>query len=637
MMRSKAWLFSVFLLGAGPVFGQTTDLITWTHPWKYHTNGTLPAEDWMQPGYDDSAWPSGNGALGFPQNEDLVIEGAGVNTVLSSNNAAGSFVITYYFRTSFVLPSTNGISLISSNLVDDGSIIYVNGREVLRPGMNGGPVNESTLAYLGVEIRMIGAAVYPIPLDFVHVGTNVMAIEVHQQSTNSSDIILGIRLVSAPEPPEPPEPSAPMITVHPVDTRADAGNSAQFSLQATGTSPLTYRWYTNGIRVLGLNSATYTTPSTTLSMDGTMVYATVSNHLGMVTSSNVVLRVVPDVNGPKMISAIQTRSNLVEIRFDETITQASGQNVSNSVVHVLGTTSTLAVTQAQWGINRTVIRVDSTFDPDARYAVCIYNFVDLRGNVTSGDCMAITPLSVTNQAVQLGAEWRFSYDAPVSASWKTASFDDSGWIAGNGLFWNATNAPATCSPPGSQIQKTRTQYYRKTFTAPSTSASSVTLTIQYVVDDGAVFYVNGYEVARRNMSPGPVDHETIASATAVAPVCVTLLTNVSRLLLSSGTNVLAVEVHQAETDLARAESDLAFDSSLSISYSETPTIPALRITHPNPTTVRVVWIGSGWRLERSAALEGAPWEIASPVQMVQGTNSFSDTVSGKRFYRLKNP
>src|SRR5688500_10498107 len=110
MMRRNALIFSVFLIGVASVFGMTIDLITWSHPWKYHDTGNLPAEDWMQPGYDDSAWPSGNGALGFPQNENLVIGGAGVNTVLSSNNAAGSFVIAYYFRTTFVLPATNGIS-----------------------------------------------------------------------------------------------------------------------------------------------------------------------------------------------------------------------------------------------------------------------------------------------------------------------------------------------------------------------------------------------------------------------------------------------------------------------------------------------------------------------------------------------
>lgn len=645
--RTKAFIF-VALLSAVTVFGQTTDLISWTHPWKYHNEGVLPAEDWMQPGYDDSAWSSGYSAIGFPQNEDLVIGGAGVNTVLSSNNAAGSYIIAYYFRTTFVLPSTNGISLISSNLVDDGSIIYVNGREVLRPGMHGGPVTPSTLAYLGVEIRMIGAAVYEIPLDFVHVGTNVIAMEVHQQSTNSSDMILGIRLVSAPEPPEPPdppEPTAPTITVHPLDTKVDAGHSAGFSVQATGTSPLTFRWYTNGVLLGGNTTSNLSFVPARLEMNGMVVQASVSNSLGVATSSNAVLTVVPDIRGPKMISAVQTASNTFEIRLNEQITQASGRNLSNYAVHIFGTTNTLVVTQAQWGVNLTRMRVNSDFDPQASYVVCIYNFADVHGNVTSGDCMGITllkPLPVTNQVVQLGGEWRLSHDAPVSADWKMASFDDSGWMTGSGLFWSSTNAPATCSAPGSQVEKTRTRYYRKRFAAPSTSATEVTLTIQHVVDDGAVFYVNGFEVARHNMNPGLTEHGAVPSGTTVAPVCVTTATTVPRSYLSlDNNNVLAVQVHQAETDLERPESDLAFDSALSISYRvstrEAPVIPPLRIAHPNQGTLRVEWIShDAWRLERASAPDGA-WEVVSPVASVQGTNSFSDTVSGKRFYRLQNP
>jgi hypothetical protein len=635
MLRIKALIFSAFLMGAGPIFGQATDIITWTNPWKYSQEGALPAEDWMLPGYDDSTWPGGNGVLGFPHNENLVIGGVGVNTILSQTSAAGSNIITYYFRTTFVVGSTNAVTLMASNLLDDAAVIYINGREVARPGMATGSVSYATLAERSGEITVWRADFYSVPLDFVTVGTNVIAVEVHQNSTNSSDMIMGMRLVAESQAPSDP----PTITAHPQDITADAGKTAQFTVAATGQTPLTYRWYTNGILVSSLNSATYTTPITTLAMDGTMVYVTVSNHLGTVTSRQAVLTVVPDVNGPRMLSAMQVLSNGFEIRFNENITQASGQNVSNYVVHLLGTTNTLVVTQVQWGINLARVRVNTTFDPNTSYIVCIYNIADQQGNITSGDCMGITRPPLMNQVVLLGDEWRLSHDPPVNGNWKLASFEDSGWITGTGLFWNGTNAPATCSTPGTQIQKSRSQYYRKRFTIPSTSATNVTLSIQYVADDGAVLYVNGFEVTRYNMGPGSVDHETIPSATVSGPpVCVTLMTNVPGSLLSSGTNnVLAVEVHQAETDPERLESDLAFDASLSLSYSETPTIPALRITHPNPTTVRVGWIGNGWRLERSAALEGAPWEVASPISTVQGTNAFNDTVSGKRFYRLKNP
>ena len=634
-MRSKALIVLVFLIIQGrPLFGQITDVVTWTHQWKYSQQGVLPAEDWMQPGYDDSAWPGGNGVLGFPHNENLVIGGVGVNTLLSQTNAVGSNIITYYFRTTFVLTTTNGFSLTASNLLDDAAVIYINGREVARPGMATGAVSYSTLSERTGEISLWRTDFYSVPLDFVNTGTNVVAVEVHQNSTNSSDMIMGMRLVAeSPELADPPE-----ILVHPRDTKVDAGNLAEFTVEASGESPLTYRWYTNGVLIPGQISPNVTRTAT-LAMDGTIYHATVSNRFGVATSSNAVLTVVPDVNGPRMTSAFQITSNAFEIRFNEAITQASGQNKSNYVVHLLGTTNTLVVTQAQWGINAARLRVSDTFGPNTNYVVCIYNIVDQQGNVTSGDCMGITRMTLTSQAVILGEEWRLSHDPPANANWKFASFDDSGWMTGTGLFWNGTNAPTTCSAPGSQIQKSQTQYYRKRFAAPSTFATNVTLTIQHVADDGAVLYVNGFEMTRYNMGPGPVDHETIPSGTVSgAPVCVTLMTNVPRSLLSPGTNnVLAVEVHQAETDPERIESDLAFDASLSISYSETPILPALSISRPNPTAVRVVWIGNGWRLERSTAADGAPWEIASPVSTVQGTNAFTDNVSDKRFYRLQNP
>src|SRR5204863_7449231 len=62
--------------------------------------------------------------------------------------------------------------------------------------------------------------------------------------------------------------------------------------------------------------------------------------------------------------------------------------------------------------------------------------------------------------------------------------------------------------------------------------------------DGAVFYLNGVEVHRQNLPPGPIDSTTPALAdvslpTLSAPVIIPAGS------LVSGANVLAVEVHQA--------------------------------------------------------------------------------------------
>jgi hypothetical protein len=68
------------------------------------------------------------------------------------------------------------------------------------------------------------------------------------------------------------------------------------------------------------------------------------------------------------------------------------------------------------------------------------------------------------------------------------------------------------------------------------------LQFSHIVDDGAVFYLNGTEVGRFNLPGGPITHTTVASSVTDAsyqgPVSVPLN------LLASGENVFAVQLHQ---------------------------------------------------------------------------------------------
>ena len=91
----------------------------------------------------------------------------------------------------------------------------------------------------------------------------------------------------------------------------------------------------------------------------------------------------------------------------------------------------------------------------------------------------------------------------------------------------------------------RTYYFRKSFTFSDNPAQAA-LKLDLAVDDGAVFHLNGQEIYRHNMPAGAVNYTTAASAPlGNAP----LLTGISlpSTNLAAGTNVLAVEVHQAET------------------------------------------------------------------------------------------
>src|SRR5437660_3844251 len=85
--------------------------------------------------------------------------------------------------------------------------------------------------------------------------------------------------------------TAPSVTSQPGSQSVTAGQTAIFSVSATGTAPLSYQWKKNGIAVSGASSSAYTTPATSTSDSGAQFTVIVSNSAGSVTSSAAVLTV----------------------------------------------------------------------------------------------------------------------------------------------------------------------------------------------------------------------------------------------------------------------------------------------------------------------------------------------------------
>jgi hypothetical protein len=88
-------------------------------------------------------------------------------------------------------------------------------------------------------------------------------------------------------------PVAPSITQQPSSQTVTVGQTATFSVTAAGTTPLTYQWQRGTTAISGATSASYTTPATTASDNGTQFSVVVSNSLGNATSSVVTLTVNP--------------------------------------------------------------------------------------------------------------------------------------------------------------------------------------------------------------------------------------------------------------------------------------------------------------------------------------------------------
>jgi hypothetical protein len=95
------------------------------------------------------------------------------------------------------------------------------------------------------------------------------------------------------------------ITTQPVDQAVTMGKTATFSVAATGTAPLHYQWYFNGIPLTGATSAKLTIPKTSLANGGSYTVI-VSNTVNSVESDPAAFSLqppAPTVSSTKLIGA----------------------------------------------------------------------------------------------------------------------------------------------------------------------------------------------------------------------------------------------------------------------------------------------------------------------------------------------
>jgi len=92
-------------------------------------------------------------------------------------------------------------------------------------------------------------------------------------------------------PDTAPNSTVPSITTQPTSKTVTAGQTATFTIVATGSAPLTYQWRKNDAAIAGASSPSYTTPATQLTDNGSQFAVVVSNSVGSVTSNAAMLNV----------------------------------------------------------------------------------------------------------------------------------------------------------------------------------------------------------------------------------------------------------------------------------------------------------------------------------------------------------
>jgi len=193
-----------------------------------------------------------------------------------------------------------------------------------------------------------------------------------------------------------PDPVAPTITGQPASQTITAGQTATFSVSASGTAPLSYQWQKSGTAISGATSASYTTPAETTSDTGALFSVVVSNSAGTATSNSAVLTVSPAPVAPTITSQ----------PVGQTIT--AGQTATFSV-RASGT----APLSYQWAKNGSAISgatsasyttpAENTSDNGAQFSVVVRNSA---GSVTSNAATltvnAATPGALTPNVTSLG-------------------------------------------------------------------------------------------------------------------------------------------------------------------------------------------------------------------------------------------
>ncbi|MEZ5023838.1 MAG: metallophosphoesterase family protein [Chitinophagales bacterium] len=159
--------------------------------------------------------------------------------------------------------------------------------------------------------------------------------------------------------------------------------------------------------------------------------------------------------------------------------------------------------------------------------------------------------------ISYGANWKyFDLGSEPSGSWENIGYNDVTWSSGNAELGYGDGDEATVVGFGGDgNNKYITTYFRHTFNASGFNPSDY-LELNLKRDDGAVVYLNGTEVMRDGMPNGTINYSTLASVTQGSSAETTpVSTLVSANLLNSGTNVIAIEIHQA----AANSSDITMD------------------------------------------------------------------------------
>lgn len=651
LIRRLCGVMSVVSVSLWPVLmapAQTLELIPLAGSvWRYDDSGTDLGTAWRAASYPaESGWRTGTGMFGVEPTVPYPYPVA-VNTPL----VLGANRITYYFRTRFTVSSPPASLVVQASAnVDDGAVFYLNGQEVGRVRVPDQPVVYTSKAQLAHPEGL--AHVWLIPSGALVQGENVLAVEVHQNSSSSSDVLFGLGLTAtlavAPSILNPSEPA---------DRIVPQGQPTTLLVSGTGNPAPAYQWYRNGAPLPGATGSNYAIASF-MASDAGQYYAVLSNSAGSATSRVAQVGFLADTNPPAVLYAL-ARADLtqVEIVFSEPPQIDSATDVVNWSLETADGSATLNLVSifplTPNAPTNFVCVTETPRLPGVSYVLrTLQDIFDPFGNpLPAGTVVPVA--GFTNALIVLASQnWRYEDSGAFPGpSWAGVAFNDTGWSNGLAVM-DAYRAFVGQAPPlcrnllAGTLETVRTclslsnsqhtaqlsaAYFRTHFQFTGSVTGSV-LQLRLLVDDGAVVYLNGAELLRVGMATGSVAQATLAARTVGNPAWETFL--VPRGALVLGDNVLAVEVHQDSL----GSPDLTFGLELKGILPSPPpqpraeAAPRLQAALAGPD-LSVVWTPASGRLQAAPGVQG-PWE---DVAVVESGRHLEFAGASRRFFRVLVP
>ncbi|MDG2126247.1 MAG: DUF1800 family protein, partial [Verrucomicrobiales bacterium] len=504
--------------------------------------------DWAQPGFVESGWIMGATPIGYGED--------GLGSTI--DNSEGGFW-SLYSRQTFVVDDVDGIQNLVLRLgYDDGFVAYLNGTEVARANVTGSPP-----AWNRRSDRVGGSIdgdvefefdITQVGLPLLSEGENLLAIQTHNTSLSSSDLIVAPELIDMPPAPyravrgksalkqmlhlrgiysrkqlqavlgefwenhfttDFDKVEEFLLDIDEYDDIADLGGleedriELQAEIEAARIEWEEYEFfYENGLGNFGdllLYSAT--SPSMLIYLDNVLN-----------------LKDAPNENYAREIFELSAFG--VDNRYSQ-------QDLEQ-----------LARCFTGWSVRKIPAGLKPTFPDSARTP-------------------PVTPtrtVETETAILEIGESWKYfkgtAEPSPgasdeATTDWAMAGFDDSagnGWLEGGTGIGARDGDDLTLLPESEFPSQYHTIYLRKEFTIPAMDPGK-DLVLQVKYDDGFVAYLNGTEIGRsyslRERGSPPSYTQFASSHEATGDPKLIDLNEYADLINEGGTNLLAIQVHNS--------------------------------------------------------------------------------------------